>query len=120
MEEDLYVEVFPPFLDLPDFTFTGFETVLCDNEDLLVSYQRVGHYIVYLLVYKMLPEDHPEALNYIAYDIDALEQEERKVYKIYNRYMDELTLGEATYDIGLLFSGGRVLSDTHFIEMGYK
>ncbi len=118
--EDLWVEVFEEFTDLPSFKFNGSESLILTNEELEVRYQPVSHYVVYRIDYVMMPEHHPEKYNYIIYDITELEENRRKVYKIFTKDMEEITLGEATYDIGLLFSGGRVFSDTHFIEMRYK
>jgi hypothetical protein len=118
--EDLYVEEFPPFLDLPPFSFDGGEAAIHQSDDLTVSFQVLGHYAVYRAVYHMLPPGHPESMNYLAYDINALEQQQRKVYKFYTKGMEEISLGVATYDIGLLFSGARVFAETHFIEGGYR
>ena len=115
MSEDLYVEVFPPFTDLPEFSFSGEEILIRSNADIQVNMQEAGHYAIYKLRYTQLPESHPDGTSYIIYDIDALTQKNRKVYKIFNRNMLEMTLGEATYDLGLLFSEGRVYSDTHFL-----
>ena len=118
--EDLFVEVFEDFVDLPDFSFTGKEPFIHKSEDLEVSFLVAGHYVVYKAVYCMLPESHPEAVNFLVYNIDELENNRRKVYKFFTRNMEEITLGEATYDIGILFSGARVFAETHFIEMGYR
>lgn len=119
MNTDLYVETFPEFTDLPDFEFTGQEATIHQTADVTVKLLYTGHYIVYQLRYTLLPESHPDGISYIIYDKDALEQEHKKVYKIFNGRMQEMSLGEATYDLGLLFSEGRVFSDTHFIERRY-
>ena len=118
--EDLWVEVFEDFVDLPEFEFTGAEPCIHESDDIVVTFLQAGHYAVYKVVYVQLPENHPEKLNYLVYDIDELEQNRRKVFKFFTRYMDEITLGEATYDIGILFSGGRVFAETHFIDQHYK
>lgn len=118
--EDLWVEVFEEFVDLPKFEFNGSEKSILSNDELEVKYLIADHYVIYRIDYIMMPEHHPEKYNYIVYDITELEEKRRKVYKIFDREMSEITLGEATYDIGLLFSGGRVFSDTHFIEKRYK
>jgi len=118
--DDLWVEVFPEFTDLPKFEFTQSATVILSNDDLEVSFLIAGNYVVYKIDYKMMPAHHPEKFNYIIYNATELEKNRRKVFKIFDRKMSEITLGEATYDIGLLFSGGRVFSDTHFIEGKYQ
>lgn len=118
--DDLWVEVFADFDDLPEFSFTGEEAIIHTSDDLLVTHQMAGDYAVYQVIYRLLPEDHPERLNYLVYDTIELEQQKRKVFKFFTRYMDEITLGEATYDIGILFSGGRVFAETHFIGQHYK
>ena len=118
--EDLWVEVFDEFTDLPSFTFYGSEQVILENDDLQVRFQTKGHYVIYQIDYSMMPENHPEKRHFLVYDITELEENRRKVYKIFTKDMEEITLGEATYDIGLLFSGGRVFSDTHFIKQKYR
>ena len=118
--DDLWVEVFADFDDLPDFNFDGSETCIHASDDLIVTFKIAGHYAVYKVVYSMLPNHHPEKFNYLVYDTVELEENKRKVFKFFTRYMDEITLGEATYDIGILFSGGRVFSETHFIAQHYK
>ncbi|MGB0525479.1 MAG: hypothetical protein ACPGJS_21060 [Flammeovirgaceae bacterium] len=118
--DDLWVEVFEDFVDLPAFEFDGTEPIIHSSDDLTVTFQKAGKYIVYKVVYSLLPADHPERFNYLIYDSVELEENRRKVFKFFTRYMDEITLGEATYDIGILFSGGRVFSETHFIEQKYK
>jgi len=118
--DDLWVEVFDDFTDLPAFEFDGTEESIHRSDDLEVSFKIAGHYVVYKVVYSMLPDSHPEKFNYLIYDSNELENNRRKVFKFFTRYMDEITLGEATYDIGILFSGGRVFSETHFIAQKYK
>lgn len=118
--EDLWVEVFEDFTDLPPFEFDGSETSIHSSDDLCVTFKMAGHYVVYKVVYSLLPDNHPEKFNYLIYNSQELEINRRKVFKFFTRYMDEITLGEATYDIGILFSGGRVFSETHFIAQEYK
>ena len=118
-KEGLYVETFPPFTDLPDFEFTGEERASHETSDVVVRLREAGHYMVYQLRYTMLPATHPDGISYIVYDKEAWEQDGKKVYKIFNGRKEEMTLGEATYDLGLLFSEGRVFSDTHFLERRY-
>lgn len=118
--DDLWVEVFADFVDLPPFEFDGTEELIHTSDDLAVSFKKAGKYIIYKVIYSLLPENHPEKFNYLIYDSVELEENRRKVFKFFTRYMDEITLGEATYDIGILFSGGRVFSETHFIEQKYK
>ena len=118
--DDLWVEVFDDFVDLPPFEFDGSESVIHTSDDLTVSFKKAGKYVVYKVTYALLPDTHPEKFNFLIYDSLELEENRRKVFKFFTRYMDEITLGEATYDIGILFSGGRVFSETHFIEQKYK
>ena len=58
--EDLWVEVFDEFTDLPSFTFDGSEQVILENDDLQVRFQIKGHYVIYQIDYSMMPEIHPE------------------------------------------------------------
>ena len=118
--DDLWVEVFTDFDDLPKFEFNGTEPIIHQSDDLIVAFKMADYYVVYKVIYQLLPDHHPEKFNYLVYDSIELEQNRRKVFKFFTRYLDEITLGEATYDIGILFSGGRVFSETHFIDQQYK
>ena len=110
------LEQFEPFDDLPYFVFGGNEPAAFENDDVVVQYLQCGHYQIYRITYLLIPDSHPDRCTFIIYDIDALRKQGRKVYKVYDGKLEEIGLSRATYDIGILFSGGRVYADGHFLK----
>ena len=113
------VETFDDFDDLPEFYFNGSENPIMSNEEIQLDYLIASHYVVYRIIYKNMPPSHLHNRSYLIYDSKELKEHRRKVYKIFDSKMDEIGLGPGTYDIGLLFSEGRVYADSHFIKMKY-
>ncbi|MGI9543645.1 MAG: hypothetical protein ACR2MX_10330, partial [Cyclobacteriaceae bacterium] len=107
----LELEQFAPFDDLPKFVFENQHETVFENNEIALQYLNAGHYQVYRITYLLIPESHPDRYSFIIYDIDALRFRQQKVYKVFNGQMDEIGLSRATYDIGILFSGGRVYAD---------
>ena len=114
------VDTFDDFEDLPEFDFDGSELVVRDSPDLKVTFKEKGHYACYKADYKVLPEEHPEKIFFLIFDIDEIMTNRKKVYKMYGPDGSEITLGRGTYELGLNFSGGRVYADTHFLGKYYK
>lgn len=112
----LELEKFAPFEDLPEFDFVGQQIIIFENKEIVVAYLKAGHYQVYRITYLLIPNSHPDRHSFIVYDTDALRLRQRKVYKVFNGQMEEIGLSRATYDIGILFSGGRVYADAHFLK----
>lgn len=108
------VESFEPFGDLPGYQFTATSTVVFDSQDLQVSVLEAGHFAIYRITYLLMPPGHPGRYSDLVYDLRELQEQRRKVYQIYDAKGSPMTLGQGTYDIGLLFSGGRVYADRHF------
>lgn len=114
------VETFDDFKDLPDFVFNGEESNIMSNDEIQLDFLKSSHYVVYRIIYKNMPPSHLHNRSYLIYDSDQLENNKYKVYKIFDSKMDEIGLGPGTYDIGLLFSEGRVYADSHFIKGQYQ
>jgi len=112
----LELEQFAPFDDLPKFDFENQNETVFENNEIVLAYLRSGHYQVYRITYSLIPESHRDRHSYIVYDVDALKLRQKKVYKVFNSRMEEIGLSRATYDIGILFSGGRVYADAHFLS----
>jgi len=105
-----------PFASLPAFTFTGNEAVVYASNDLRVSWLAVGQYVVYKLDYLLLPNHLPHGFTWLVFNTHALQKKQQKVFYLYNSKQQSISLGQGTYDIGLLFSGGRVYADKHFFQ----
>lgn len=114
------VESFAPFTDLPEYRFGEDAHTVFGSQDIIVRMLEAGHYVVYRIRYVMMPEGFSETYTDIVYDLDELRQNKRKVYKIFDALGNEMTLGQGTYDVGLLFSGGRVYADKHFRKVYWE
>ena len=110
------LEQFAPFEDLPAFKFQGQEPIAFENQEVSVKYLKAGRYQVYRITYLLIPESHPDRHTFIIYNIESLRKKQQKVYKVFDGKMEEIGLSQATYDIGILFSGGRVFADHHFLK----
>lgn len=114
------VESFAPFTDLPEYSFGPQDHTVFSSQDITVQMQERGHYAIYRIRYVMMPEGFAETSTDIVYDLDELRNNKRKVYKIFDALGNEMTLGQGTYDVGLLFSGGRVYADKHFRKVYWE
>ncbi len=113
IQEEIHTK---PFAQLPAFEFTGSEAVVYQTNDLKVSWLPVEGYVVYRLDYLLLPNHLPDGYTWLVFDMTALQQHQKKVFYLYNSLKQPISLGQGTYDIGLLFSGGRVYADKHFLQ----
>ena len=114
------VESFEPFAGLPDYHFTSAAPVVFDSQDLRVSVLEEGRFVIYRITYLLMPHGHVGAYTDLVYDLSELREQRRKVYQIYDGHGQTMTLGQGTYDIGLLFSGGRVYADKHFRKIYWE